>query len=108
MAENKEYMFQRKGCRFFIESPTNQQFVILRNEQVKRLEKEVIFTHWGKYDHEHTICRFVTSWATTDEDPMCLKRYWKGPCDLSFVCVYNNRNRVMFLDAFHRDTDIES
>ena len=67
-AERMRDMFQRKGCRFFIESPTNQQFVILRNEQVKRLEKEVIFTHWGKYDHEHTICRFVTSWATTDED----------------------------------------
>ncbi len=35
---------------------------------MKRLSKEVVFTHWGKYDNHHTICRFVTSWATSEED----------------------------------------
>lgn len=68
MAMKMKRMFEKKGYKFFIDSPTNQQFVIIRNEEVARLAKEVLFTHWGKYDSAHTICRFVTSWATTEED----------------------------------------
>jgi len=29
---------------------------------------------WGKYDEHHTICRFVTSWATTEEELAELER----------------------------------
>jgi threonine aldolase len=32
------------------------------------------FTHWGPADSHHTICRFVTSWATSEEDIEELKR----------------------------------
>jgi threonine aldolase len=53
---------------FFIDSPTNQQFVIMPNERMHRLESHVLFTHWEPYDADHTVCRFVTSWATTEED----------------------------------------
>jgi threonine aldolase len=56
------------GFKLFIDSPTNQQFVVIDNEQVKGLEQKVQFTHWGPYDEHHTICRFVTSWATTEHD----------------------------------------
>lgn len=68
MAMKMKGIFMEKGYRFYIDSPTNQQFVVIRNEEVARLDKDVIFTHWGKYDNEHTICRFVTSWATTEAD----------------------------------------
>lgn len=61
-------MFKRKGYEFFLDSPTNQQFVVLPNDIVERLQQQVEFTHWGKADIHHTICRFVTSWATTDEE----------------------------------------
>ena len=61
-------MFKRKGYEFFLDSPTNQQFVVLPNDVVERLQQQVEFTHWGKADIHHTICRFVTSWATTDEE----------------------------------------
>ena len=61
-------IFQRKGYEFWLESPTNQQFILLPNDIVERLQEKVEFTHWGKADIRHTICRFVTSWATTDED----------------------------------------
>ena len=61
-------IFRKKGYRLFIDSPTNQQFVVLPNDEMHRLEKEVIFTHWEPYDEGHTVCRFVTSWATTEDD----------------------------------------
>ena len=61
-------MFKRNGYEFFLDSPTNQQFVVLPNDIVERLQQQVEFTHWGKADIHHTICRFVTSWATTDEE----------------------------------------
>ena len=74
MAMQMKQIFQEKGCEFFIDSPTNQQFVILPNETVERLAGHIEFTHWGKADIHHTICRFVTSWATTQEEIDELKR----------------------------------
>ncbi|MBR1688626.1 MAG: aminotransferase class V-fold PLP-dependent enzyme [Prevotella sp.] len=59
-------LFRQRGYRFYLDSPTNQQFVILPNEQMHQLEQRVEFTHWGPYDADHFICRFVTSWATTE------------------------------------------
>ena len=61
-------MFAAYGYSFYIDSPTNQQFVIISNDEVERLSSRVSFTHWGLADENHTICRFVTSWATTDSD----------------------------------------
>jgi threonine aldolase len=68
MANELKALFSEKGLRMYIDSPTNQQFVILTNEQMHRLEQRVQFTHWGPYDESHFICRFVTSWATTQKD----------------------------------------
>ena len=50
------------------DSPTNQQFVVLTNEQKDRLMDQVLFETWEPIDATHTLCRFVTSWATTDAD----------------------------------------
>ena len=61
-------LFIREGFEFLVDSPTNQQFVIMDNEQAERLGRHVQFTHFGQTDHHHTICRFVTSWATTDAE----------------------------------------
>ena len=74
MAMQMKQIFQEKGCEFFIDSPTNQQFVILPNETVERLASHIEFTHWGKADIHHTVCRFVTSWATTPEELEELRR----------------------------------
>ena len=40
----------------------------MNNEQVEKLSQKVGFTHFGQTDRHHTICRFVTSWATTKEE----------------------------------------
>jgi threonine aldolase len=68
MAMRMKDLFKRKGFQFLVDSPTNQQFVIIDNEQAERLSQKVAFTHFGQTDHHHTICRFVTSWSTTDEE----------------------------------------
>lgn len=67
-AEKLKKLLQEKGFRFAWDSPTNQQFVIIENELMKNLSNYVSFSFWEKYDELHTVIRFATSWATTDED----------------------------------------
>ena len=57
-----------KGYKFYIETPTNQQFIILENEKMNKLKEKVNFCFWENYDLNHTVVRFATSWATTEED----------------------------------------
>ena len=61
-------MLKEKGCDFYLESPTNQQFVILENQVLEKLKKEVAFSFWEKADERHTVVRFATGWSTTRED----------------------------------------
>jgi threonine aldolase len=74
MAMRMKDIFQKKGFEFFIESPTNQQFVILPDALVAKLSEKMVFTHWGQASGHRTICRFVTSWATTEEELQELER----------------------------------
>lgn len=66
-AEELKSAFSEKGYKFFIDSPTNQQFVILENSKMQELQKNVKFSFWEKYDENHTVVRFATSWASTSE-----------------------------------------
>ena len=68
MAERLKVLLKEKGYRFYLESPTNQQFIILENKQMSELAKNVCFSFWEKYDDSHTIVRFATSWSTTEDD----------------------------------------
>jgi len=68
MAMRMKQLFKDKGFEFWLDSPTNQQFVILPDALVETLSKQMEFTHWGQASGHRTICRFVTSWATTDEE----------------------------------------
>ena len=68
MAMKMKRMFAELGYSFYIDSPSNQQFVIIDTRQVELLSEKVNFTHWGLADDQHMICRFVTSWATKEED----------------------------------------
>ena len=60
--------FREAGYEVVIESPTNQQFLRLPNEVIDRLRQDVAFDYWGPRGEKESIVRFVTSWATTDED----------------------------------------
>ena len=68
MAEKLKSLFTQKGYRFFIDSPTNQQFMILDNEKLKELSEKVEFSFWEIYDETHTVVRFATSWSTQETD----------------------------------------
>ncbi|MDD5806686.1 MAG: beta-eliminating lyase-related protein [Eggerthellales bacterium] len=49
------------------DSPTNQQFLTLDNERAQRFIQLFGCEDCGKPDREHTIVRFVCSWATPPE-----------------------------------------
>ena len=68
MAEKMKGLFLRKGYTFFKATPTNQQFVLLENTQVERLAPQVGFSIWEPAGADHTVVRFATCWATTEED----------------------------------------
>lgn len=68
MAELLKIGLKEKGYEFFLDSPTNQQFIIIENSKLEELKKSVGFSFWEKYDDAHTVIRFATSWATRKED----------------------------------------
>ncbi len=57
-------IFRAHGYSFFINSPTNQTFVIIENEKLKALSESVQYDFWEKYDEKHSVVRFATSFAT--------------------------------------------
>ena len=57
-----------KGYQFFMDSPTNQIFVVLENAQLAALEGKAKFGFWEKFDDSHTVVRIATSWATRMEE----------------------------------------
>ena len=62
------------GYQPFIDSPTNQQFYIIPNSHLDALRRHVGFEVWCPVDEGHTACRFVTSWATTEQEIMTLTK----------------------------------
>ena len=67
-ANELKQVLREKGYEFFIDSPTNQIFVVLEDAQIERLKEYVVFSYWEKKDDTHTVVRFATSWATKMED----------------------------------------
>ncbi|MDQ0223378.1 threonine aldolase family protein [Streptococcus moroccensis] len=68
MAEQLKGILRDKGYRFYLESPTNQQFIIVSNETLEELDQQVAYSFWEKYDDQHTVIRLATSWSTTQAD----------------------------------------
>ena len=68
MAELLKQGLAEKGYTFHLDSPTNQQFIVLDDEQYNELQKQVRCCFWEKPDDTHTVVRFATSWATPKEN----------------------------------------
>ena len=60
--------FLEKGYPLFADSPTNQQFPILTKAQEEKLRQYAAFETWAPLPDGRTAVRFVTSWATREED----------------------------------------
>ena len=67
-ADTLKQALKEKGYTFYIDSPTNQIFLVLEDERLKELEQKVAVSFWEKADDNHTIIRLATSWATKEEE----------------------------------------
>lgn len=68
MAQRLKAAFQAKGYPFYLETDTNQQFIILDPHQKEALAPHVSWSFWENLDDGRTVVRFATSWATRSED----------------------------------------
>lgn len=59
--------FEAEGFPLRYDSPTNQQYPILPDDMLAKLEKKYAFSFWEKVDGGHSAVRFCTSWHTTEE-----------------------------------------
>lgn len=60
--------FINASIPFYMDSPTNQQFVILTNELAEKLSREFTYEFDHVVDEDHVCVRFCTSWSTHEED----------------------------------------
>ena len=67
LAMEMKAMFVSKGYELFLDSPTNQQFILLTPAAAARLEGQVAHEVWDTLPDGRMITRFATSWATTRE-----------------------------------------
>lgn len=61
-------VLKQRGFSFLMDSPTNQQFPIVTNEQYAQLSKDFLVSFWQRVDENHIAIRICTSWATLPEN----------------------------------------
>ena len=76
-AQALKIALQQFKIKMYVDSYTNQIFVILRNDILKEISKEYVVSVWSKYDANHTVVRFACSWNTKSEDIKTFYEYLK-------------------------------
>ena len=61
-----------KGYDLCFGSPTNQIFCVMENGKLREIGEKVEYSFWEKYDGDHTVVRFATDWAVTEEETQAL------------------------------------
>ena len=56
------------GYSFYLETPTNQIFILLTKQESDALCRLVTLDFWAKLPDDLAVMRIATSWATTQED----------------------------------------
>lgn len=74
-ARKIQTVLKEKGCPLLFESPTNQVFFIVTDDQMEKLGRHIEFASWEKYDEDHTVIRLAFSWASRKEDVDQLIQY---------------------------------
>ncbi len=59
---------ERAGIAQYVKTTGNQVFPVVTKAQRDRLAEDFAFERWEDIDEETCVIRFVTSWATTQED----------------------------------------
>ena len=57
-----------RGYSFFMDSETNQQFILIEDEKLEKIREKYGVTYQQRYDETHSVIRLCTSWATTEEN----------------------------------------
>lgn len=73
MAHLVKEIVLEKGYEIAWHSPTNQQFIRFKDTDLERIKEHVKYEYWEKAGPEHSVVRFATSWATTEENVLKLK-----------------------------------
>ena len=68
MAARLQEGLRARGWPLWVESPTNQVFVIAPNDKKPLLDELCDYEDWCPYDEAHTVVRFVTCFHTSQED----------------------------------------
>lgn len=67
MANMLKEGLKKAGYQFYMESTTNQQFIIVSDEKLKVLKEKYAYTYQERYDDKQSVIRICTSWATRKE-----------------------------------------
>ena len=59
---------KEKGYSFFMDSVTNQKFIMIEDEKLEKIREKYGVTYQQRYDETHSVIRLCTSWATTEEN----------------------------------------
>lgn len=68
MALKLKEVFVKNNIKLITDSYTNQLFLVFSNNLIKEIGKKYKFSFIEKYDDTHSVVRFVTSWATKEEN----------------------------------------
>lgn len=68
LAEKMRDGLAEMGIAFFVDSPTNQQFLVLPDAVLAKLKQTYAFSYQARVDDNHSAVRFCTSWATKEAD----------------------------------------
>ena len=59
---------QDKGWELMIDSPTNQQFPVVPNDKLAKLNEKYSNCFWNAVGDDHCAVRYCTAWSSRDED----------------------------------------
>lgn len=77
MANQLKKGLKEQGHRFYVDSPTNQQFIIMKDVDLLKLREKVGYSYWQPGEADESVIRFATSWATTEDQVEALLRILK-------------------------------
>ncbi len=68
MAEKMKAILRQNGWEFYLDSPTNQQFLVATDAQLEQLQDQVCYSFWEKLSDGRTVIRLATAWSTAETD----------------------------------------
>ena len=78
LAEKIHDELKDMGVKFYVDSPSNQQFVILPDAVLEKLKDDFAFEYQARVDDTHSAVRICTCWATKEENVEALLAALRG------------------------------